>query len=456
MKESTIGQEIERRRKSNRTAGDFFGEFINLSTEFKHKADQGDDDVNLRIGEFYGIEAIPGCDPAKDLEKKLARKYGSKDAIRCIDHADVVTRNLEGLDRQVRIWEELKRDLESERWTAGHRRYAGVRGSRTALKELVSHLNSGDHAGDNPLNIGNIQLVSGGSTAALHFLIDIFGTVAYGYPGYLYDIHSGFNGKAIGFQAWNIEDLASQILSDKDRFGIKAAIINVPHNPLGYNLTESSVKILQELSQEVKLIFDNVYGQYDKRSMELLSQIPNKKVGRSFSKEFGMPGIRLAYIIFDSPSERRMIQTSSSAQYVSIANNVLMLAKWALQFNKEYGLSQHIVENMNNRQSEFERAINSKIKRFGIVPGDIEGMYRILYLDSKKAAKNPEVYNSRNLVGLCKEEGVIVTPLEIFAPPYAQGNLDKTGIRIAVSGSPRTYEGGQRILKAAENMHRLA
>ena len=450
MDRSPIGQKIARRIREERTAEKFFGEFVDLS------AGLDEDDyspVNLRIGEFYGIEMIPGCDPISALEKNLIKKYGRTDAVRIIEAANIVTGQMRGLDCQLRMWEELKRALETEEVSAGKRRYAGVRGSRAILKELTAHLNGNNNGHDKDISTDHIQLISGGSTAALHFLIDMFETVAYGYPGYLYDIHSGFNGKAVGFQAWDIDSLVGKIMDERERLGIKAAIINVPHNPLGYNLTESSVKSLNELSENVKLIFDNVYGQYDKKSMELLSQVRNKIILRSFSKEFGMPGIRLAYAIFDNPEEREMIQTSSSAAYVSIANPVLQLAKWALQLNRKYGLSKHIVEQMKKRQAEFERAINGQISSFGVVPGSIEGMYRILYLDKEMAERHPEVYSSGNFVGLCAENGVIVTPLEIFTPPDAAGKLEKTGIRIAVSGSPRAYEGGKRVLAAAENMY---
>lgn len=441
MKKSEIGRKIAARQKEKRVAKAFFGEEIDLSRGY-----QEHEEVDHRIGEFSGIEELPGCDPISDLYDDVNKKYGG-DANKIFHAAGIIASKIPGLDGQIALWEELKRAVEIDSWMIGQRKYAGVKGSREILTELKDHLNTN---GGNDITEDNLMLLNGGSTAALHFLTDIFGKVAYGYPGYLYDIHAGFKSDLIPFEAWSLDELLAQVHDNRERMNIEAVIINIPHNPIGYNIEEDNVEKLERISKNTRIILDNVYGQFDEKASAMLKGVKNKIILRSFSKEFAMPGLRFGYAVFDNPEEREMMETYSSAVSVSMANPLILLAKWAVQFNRQYGLTRHIVSQMRKRQGEFKRGIEG-IEEYGIHTGDVEGMYRPLYLDNCRLSKS---YNSRTFAELCKIHGVNVTPLEIFAPPFAaEKGLKRTGIRIAVSGDPRAYEGGQRVLEAAEEMY---
>src|SRR3989344_7767272 len=192
MKKSDIGRKIAARQEERRVAKAFFGEEIDLSRGY-----QEHDEVDHRIGEFSGIEELPGCDPISGLYKDVNKKYGG-DANTIFHAAGIIASKIPGLDGQIALWEELKRAVEMDSWMIGQRKYAGVKGSREILTELKEHLSIN---GSRDITEDNLILLNGGSTAALHFLTDIFEKVAYGYPGYLYDIHACFKSNLIPFEA---------------------------------------------------------------------------------------------------------------------------------------------------------------------------------------------------------------------------------------------------------------
>lgn len=93
------------------------------------------------------------------------------------------------------------------------------------------------------------------------------------------------------------DDYISRMNSSHDLF-----IVENPNNPTGQILNRASIQQIAEkaLSYHKILIVDEAYGDYmalDNSAIHLIPRYPNIVVTRTFSKGFGLAGLRLGYMI---------------------------------------------------------------------------------------------------------------------------------------------------------------
>lgn len=86
----------------------------------------------------------------------------------------------------------------------------------------------------------------------------------------------------------------------------KAVIICNPNNPTGTTVNRIEIeKMLQELSEDILLIIDQAYQEYITAAdpfsgVELLTKYPNLMLLRTFSKAYGLAGMRIGYALGNS------------------------------------------------------------------------------------------------------------------------------------------------------------
>ncbi len=196
-----------------------------------------------------------------------------------------------------------------------------------------------------------------------------------------------------GFQLIK-EDFVKSI---KDSNSNVALIIN-PNNPTGGIITKQEIAWILEQITEVVVIVDESFidfsGDREKYSaQDLVNEYPNLVILRSISKEFGVPGIRLGYIL----TENKLVKNT-------IMKN---LPIWNINSIAEY-----FIENFGNYQKSYEKSIQkmiadrnefhqnlSKINYLKILPshanfffGEVEGSAQMLkeklFSDYKILIKN--------------------------------------------------------------------
>lgn len=103
-------------------------------------------------------------------------------------------------------------------------------------------------------------------------------------------------------------DPSSNYRFDFDRFAKKISnkyaliYIDNPNNPTGQVIPLSSIKIIVEMARfnDVCVIIDEAYGDFmddNNSAISLVNQYDNLMVVRSFSKGFGLAGLRIGYLV---------------------------------------------------------------------------------------------------------------------------------------------------------------
>lgn len=118
--------------------------------------------------------------------------------------------------------------------------------------------------------------------------------------------------------------------------GCDAVVIDNPNNPTGSRLSFRDIeRLCGTLDPRTWLIVDEAYGEFhdDASAIRLVSSHPRLIVTRTFSKAFGLAGLRVGYAIAQSRTIRRLESFRSP-----FANNAigLALAKTALQHRAFY------------------------------------------------------------------------------------------------------------------------
>lgn len=98
-------------------------------------------------------------------------------------------------------------------------------------------------------------------------------------------------------------DAMIQAVTDQTRL----VIVNNPNNPTATSVSrEEALRLLDALPRDVLVLFDEAYFQFNDdpdqaRGLELMKDYPNIVVARTFSKAYGLAGLRIGYAV--APSE---------------------------------------------------------------------------------------------------------------------------------------------------------
>lgn len=155
--------------------------------------------------------------------------------------------------------------------------------------------------------------------------------------------------------------------------GANSAIIVNPNNPTGTILTRDAIaSLVGALSQLDLVLVDESFIEFSRVSpnpsiVDLVDDYPNLMIIKSMSKNYGIPGLRLGYIV-----------SGNSSHIEQIRQNI---AIWSIN-----SIAQGFLENLSRYQSQFlascERVVASTQKLFhdleaipGVTPYPTEGNF---------------------------------------------------------------------------------
>lgn len=175
-------------------------------------------------------------------------------------------------------------------------------------------------------------LITNGAIEALFLIQMVLGeknkkiiTVSPTYPA-LYNI---FSDLGCDIKEWNLEfenkfrpnfDTLEKLIIDHQA---EILIINFPNNPTGINLTDEEFENIIKIAEkyDLLLISDEVYTELNPNKKHNLYEVYKKSVViNSFSKAYGLAGIRIGYMI---ANEKNIQKCMNLRHYSTICNNIL-------------------------------------------------------------------------------------------------------------------------------------
>ena len=147
--------------------------------------------------------------------------------------------------------------------------------------------------------------VSPGADGAIDYLsramLESGDTVLVPDPGFAYYSMSAshHHGEVATYELSKAEDFAQTadtVLASYD--GERIVHVTSPHNPTGTEWTPEEIRtLLGEVDDETLVVVDEAYGEYSEQSssIELLGEFDNLAVLRTFSKAYGLAGLRIGY-----------------------------------------------------------------------------------------------------------------------------------------------------------------
>lgn len=212
----------------------------------------------------------------------------------------------------------------------------------------------------NYLNIKNKDtdvLLTNGSDGALELILktfcsenDLVSIITPTYPHFEQRVEIACNSEKIHF------DYLNSSLIDYEYNG-KLIYISYPNMPYGYGYHDQILKLSQKYKEKI-IIVDEAYIELSEYK-SFVEQIQNQKniiVTRSFSKGFGLAGIRLGYCAFNNLHKSMLCKTYSIKNITSIA---VKLALSALNSLSHYKDNWSILKNEYDRISdELKKIVN--------------------------------------------------------------------------------------------------
>lgn len=181
------------------------------------------------------------------------------------------------------------------------------------------------------LGVADDQLTfTNGTDEAIQLLINTFFEVGDELvilnPSYaMYRFYAEVAGVQVTEVAYRIEDELSfplQSLTEKITQATKGVFIANPNNPTGRAISASDVVTILEHSPQTIVLLDEAYVEFSQISvLPLLSRFPNLFVSRTFSKAFGMAGLRCGCLVSsaDNIAWARRAQSPYSVNFLAVA-----------------------------------------------------------------------------------------------------------------------------------------
>nr|WP_114418908.1 histidinol-phosphate transaminase [Marinospirillum perlucidum] len=331
-----------------------------------------------------GIQGLMPYQPGKPVEE-VARELG-------LDPADIVklASNENPHGPSPRALEAIQKEL------AELTRYPD--GSGYSLKSLLSH----------ELGVSSRQITLGnGSNDLLDLIARCW--LAPGrnavYSEYAFAVYpiatqaAGAEHKVVPANNWG-HDLDAMAAAVDEQTSV--VFVANPNNPTGTWLSEKQIReFLDKIPEQVLVVLDEAYFEYVEESvypdgLQLLDSYPNLIVCRTFSKAYGLAGLRVGY----SLSSTQIAETLNRVRQPFNANALALAAAEAAYQDKEY-LEKSVITN-----------------KAGLL--QLETAFHELGLSYIPSVGNficVEVDDAEKVNAALLEEGVIVRPLRPYRMP---------------------------------------
>ncbi len=192
----------------------------------------------------------------------------------------------------------------------------------------------------------------------------------------------------------------------------RVVFIANPNNPTGTMISDNSLReLLQTLPSKIFVAIDEAYAEYvtDKsypNSFDLQKTYPNLIILRTFSKIYGLAGMRIGYAIAHPDIIHSLMQNRTPFSINSLANLAASAALDDTEFIRECAI-------INQRERTF---LYDEITNLGFNAVPSNGNF--IFIDFQTVEKKTTILTS------LKKEGILARDLELFGT--------KTGLRISV------------------------
>ncbi|GIX48181.1 MAG: aminotransferase [Candidatus Tectimicrobiota bacterium] len=389
-------------------------------------------------------------------------------------------------------WQAIWRDFwQDPRLVSRLTMYAGTRGECEANQALAEHLGEllgrpelGEQhvvpydGGHNALNgvVRACVAPLGSPTEARQYVL--VPTPCYPYFSTILNLHCGI----LAFTAYSAEELVQGIETlVNPQVGV--VLINTPHNPTGYALTPAQVERINRAvaPYDCVLAVDMVYAcnALEPQAVRALGGFdPQRTVYLdSFSKKFGLPGLRLGYAACANLELVEALRMMKAAESISASAVKLLFGAYLLRQHRE--LAEAIAAAIRRRHHAFRQAI-AGIEEYGVAlpPASGNAFYLPLFLERLLARSDldADAFGTRCLeryglevvtgtrmyppaglpqgrLHLANGEARIVEPGPVvYAPDFARAK--RPFIRVSFGIEERVVEAAARLRQACAEAFR--
>ena len=248
-------------------------------------------------------------------------------------------------------------------------------------------------------------------------------------PSYMYyeftlKIHGGIP----VYAKWNVEGNKLDVQSVLDAISSKTKIIFLctPNNPTGSLIDKEDIKKVLE-STDVLVVVDEAYFEFSEvDNVDLLSDHDNLLILRTFSKVFGLAGMRIGYAI----SNPEFIEYMHRVKPVFSLTKLSYVAAMATLDDEEY-IKKSIELGIQSREYLYEKM--SKFDELNVYPSKAN----YILVDVRKTGMTSYEFSKKFL-----KRGIIVRDCNSFK------GLDEYWIRVSVG----TLEEDKRFIKILEDL----
>ncbi len=185
------------------------------------------------------------------------------------------------------------------------------------------------------------------------------------------------------FSAYSAEEWIAEVEAFCHE-GVGLILLNVPNNPMGYTLNPAQVRRLNRVAQKHNcvIVVDAVYATYDvqgQNSMATLAQLDAERTVfvDSFSKKYGLPGIRLGFTLCANPVLSDALRLMKMAESLAVGHDKLHFAHWLLTHHQD--MPQRIASEIWKRKSQFLERFNvADLEGVRLVGGERNAFYQML------------------------------------------------------------------------------
>lgn len=234
-----------------------------------------------------------------------------------------------------------------------------------------------------------------------------------------------------GIQSWNIDtiEIAPQDNLAIDIDALKKAIANTPNsvvvltspnNPTGESIaTETLIELLQLAQSNQSWVFlDEAYIEFSTQqsAVDLLSRFDNLVILRTFSKAYGLAGIRLGYLL---GSERLLNAFRTRAMPFNVPTPSLVIAEQALGTQAQSDMQNYTQTIQQNRQQ-----LSDWLASVGINIIPAQGNFVFLKLGTQLATLLTRFLKRNNILVRAFTESYLEGCVRITVPYDLQPLLD--------------------------------
>jgi histidinol-phosphate aminotransferase len=224
----------------------------------------------------------------------------------------------------------------------------------------------------------------------------------------MYAVSAALNhGRAVAVTVKDGENAASVLVSTADAENAKIIFLCSPNNPTGLSLSEADLRFVAE-NARCLVVIDEAYGEFSESTMiGAVNEYPNMIVLRTFSKAYGLAGVRVGYAI--ASSEVIDILDIAKPPF-NIPTISQLLAEWAIEEAAEYGVrARDTVALREELYRELKKIswldVNPSDSNFLYVRSeyDVASMLEDCGIAVRRLPKDGNLYCSRITVGVREE-----------------------------------------------------